>query len=156
MIQENTEYQNLSLMEIIQKSQQGPIFNNAAQIANHSFFWECLTPEISKRQIPSNILDLINRDFGDLETFKEQFSMAAAKNFGSGWTWLLLNDEKKLTIESTSNANTPFSKSGSHKTLMTIDVWEHAYYIDYRNVRPDYIKAFWELINWQFVNNQLT
>lgn len=139
------------LEDIIRKSEgkETAIFNNAAQIWNHTFYWHCLSPEFD--QTPKVAFQkVLERDFGSLEAFKEQFTKSAVGNFGSGWTWLVKDKEGKLHIQSTSNAATPLTKS-DFIPLLTCDVWEHAYYIDYRNARPDYLKAFWQVVNWRFV-----
>ncbi len=142
-----TEFESATLEEIIM-SASGGIFNNAAQIWNHSFYWNCLTPNGGG----SPELELgaaIDRDFGSFEAFKEKFAASALGNFGSGWTWLVKNKAGTLEIVNTDDAENPMKQG--HSPLMTCDVWEHAYYIDYRNKRPDYIAAFWQLVNWEFV-----
>lgn len=146
-----TEFENLSLEEIIMKAK-GGIFNNAAQVWNHTFYWNCLSPN-GGGEPSGKLADLINKYFGSFTTFKEQFSQTAATTFGSGWAWLVQNKEGALSIVSTSNAATPMTDGNT--ALLTCDVWEHAYYIDYRNARPDYITAFWNLVNWEFVNSNL-
>lgn len=146
-----TEFEGKTLEEVI-KTSQGGIFNNAAQVWNHTFYWNCLSPN-GGWEATGEIAELISRDFSDFETFKEKFSTAAVTNFGSGWTWLVQNTEGKLEIVSTSNAETPLT--GDYKILLTVDVWEHAYYIDYRNARPEYVSQFWKLVNWDFVNENL-
>jgi len=146
-----TEYENYKLEEIIKKST-GAIFNNAAQIWNHTFFWNCLKPK-GGGEPTGKLATLINQKWGSFEKFKEEFSNAALNNFGSSWTWLVLNNQGNLEIYNTSNADTPMAKN--LKAIFTIDLWEHAYYIDYRNVRADFIKAFWNLVNWDFANNNL-
>lgn len=143
---------DLSLKDLVVKSD-GGVFNNAAQAWNHSFFWQCLSP--SGGGAPSGDLSArIDRDFGSFEEFKEQFSTAAAKLFGSGWAWLAADPSGKLVIMPLGNADTPL-KHGN-EPLMTLDVWEHAYYIDYRNLRPKFIEAFWDAVNWEFVAGNLT
>jgi len=142
-----TEFEGKSLEEIIKKSS-GPVFNNAAQVWNHTFFWHCLTPN-AKGEPTGALADAINKAFGSFAQFKEQFSKASISQFGSGWGWLVKNTDGSLAIQSTSNAGTPMTES--KKALLTCDVWEHAYYIDYRNARPKYIEKFWELVNWDFV-----
>ncbi len=136
-----------TLDEVIQNST-GPIFNNAAQIWNHTFYWHCLSPQGGG--LPEGKLaEAINEAFGSFDQFKEQFTQAAINTFGSGWAWLAKDANGKLSIISTSNAQLPMT---DHKTaLLTCDVWEHAYYIDYRNSRPNYLEAFWKLVNWDFV-----
>lgn len=142
-----TEFENLTLEDIIKKAS-GGIFNNAAQVWNHTFYWNCLSPKGGGE--PSGALaDAINKTFGSFAAFKEKFSNTAATTFGSGWAWLVKNSDGSLAIESTSNAGTPLT-SGK-KPLLTCDVWEHAYYIDYRNARPKYIETFWNIVNWDFV-----
>ncbi|MCF6766210.1 superoxide dismutase [Fe] [Thiotrichales bacterium 19S3-7] len=146
-----TEFEAMTLEEIIMKSS-GGVFNNAAQTWNHTFYWHCLTPNSAKA--PSGRLaELINTSFGSFDSFKELFSKSAATNFGSGWTWLVDNGQGQLEILNTANADLPM-KHGK-KALLTIDVWEHAYYIDYRNARPKYISEFFNLINWDFVSDNL-
>jgi len=142
-----TEFENLSLEDIIMKSS-GGVFNNAAQVWNHSFYWNCLSP--NGGGAPTGALaDAINAKFGSLDEFKKQFNQSAATNFGSGWTWLVKNADGSIEIFNTSNAGTPMT-SGK-KALLTVDVWEHAYYIDYRNARPKYLETIWDKINWDFV-----
>lgn len=143
-----TEFEGKDLETIIKKST-GGIFNNAAQIWNHTFFWHCLAPKAGGK--PSGPLaEAINADFGSFEAFKEKFSDASVKQFGSGWGWLVKNKAGKLEITSTSNAGNPMTDGNT--PLMTCDVWEHAYYIDYRNKRPDFLAAFWNLVNWDFIS----
>jgi len=143
-----TEFENLSLEDIVKKSS-GGIFNNAAQVWNHTFYWHCLSPKGGGE--PSGALaDAINKSFGSFASFKEKFSATAIGTFGSGWGWLVKNNDGSLALESTSNAGTPL-KDGK-QALLTCDVWEHAYYIDYRNARPNYVEAFWKLVNWDFVS----
>jgi len=125
-----------------------PIFNNAAQVINHTFFWSCMKPN-GGGQPTGDLAQAITRDFGSLDKFKEEFTNAAITQFGSGWAWLI-NDGGKLSIMKTSNADLPL-KHGK-KALLTVDVWEHAYYIDYRNARPKFIEAWWSLVNWDFAN----
>jgi Fe-Mn family superoxide dismutase len=147
-----TEFENMTLEEIILKAT-GGIFNNAAQVWNHSFYWNCLSPACGGE--PSGDLAAgINQAFGSFAEFKEKFSSAAAGNFGSGWTWLVRNSDGSLEIVNTGNAGTPLTDG--KKPLLTCDVWEHAYYIDYRNARPKYVEAFWNLVNWDFVAQNLT
>lgn len=148
---EGTDDASKSLEEIIRTSS-GGLFNNAAQVWNHTFYWHCLSP--SGGGAPSGRLaELIDRDFGSFEAFHQEFSDAAVGNFGSGWTWLVQNPDGKLQVVNTGNAETPLT--GDSKPLMTCDVWEHAYYIDYRNARPKYLDAFWQLVNWDFIASQL-
>ncbi len=144
----DTEFANLSLEETVRKAK-GGMFNNAAQIWNHSFYWNCLSPQGGGE--PSGVLaEAIKRDFDSFQSFKDKFSQTAITTFGSGWGWLVKKPDGTLALESTSNAATPLT--GDNKPLLTCDVWEHAYYIDYRNARPKYVEAFWNLVNWNFVN----
>jgi superoxide dismutase, Fe-Mn family len=144
-----TEFEHLSLEEIIKKST-GGIFNNAAQVWNHTFYWHCLSPQGGG--LPQGrLLSAINDAFGSFDAFKEQFTQTALTTFGSGWAWLVQDKDGGLAIVSTSNANTPMTQGVT--ALLTCDVWEHAYYIDYRNARADYVKAFWSLVNWSFVES---
>lgn len=146
-----TEFEGKSLEEIV-KTSSGPIFNNAAQIWNHTFYWNCLAPQAGGE--PTGALaDAINQAFGSFDAFKTQFNDAAVKNFGSGWTWLVKKADGSLAIVNTSNAGCPLTEG--HTPLLTVDVWEHAYYIDYRNVRPNYLNGFWALVNWNFVAKNL-
>lgn len=145
-----TKFENSTLEEIIQESD-GAIFNNAAQVWNHTFYWNSLGKKGSRPE--GKLLGLINESFGSFEEFIQQFSDASAKVFGSGWAWLVLNSEGKLTIKSTSNAATPLTDG--YTPILTCDVWEHAYYLDYQNRRLDYIKSFWEIINWDTVASRL-
>lgn len=141
-----TELEGKSLEFIVKNSEAG-IFNNAAQVWNHTFYWNCLTP--NKTEINEELLLAIEKEFGSLENFKEAFSKAAATLFGSGWAWLVKDENNKLSITQESNAGNPMTKGLT--PLLTCDVWEHAYYIDKQNRRPDYIKEFWTLVNWDFV-----
>ena len=151
----DTEWAEKDIVDIIRKSyneNQVAIFNNAAQHWNHSFFWNCLSPDGGKNPT-GKIAELINRDFGSFKNFKEQFSATAVKLFGAGWAWLAQNQEGKLEILPMKDAFTPLTEN---KTLiLTLDVWEHAYYIDYRNARPKFVEGFWELVNWNFANQNL-
>lgn len=147
---EGTEFADMSLEDIVKKAK-GGLFNNAAQVWNHTFYWNCLAPNAGG-EATGAIADKINSKWGSFDKFKEEFSNSAATNFGSGWTWLV---EKggDLEIMNTDDADSPLAHGV--KALMTIDVWEHAYYVDYRNARPKYIEAFWNLVNWDFVNSNL-
>jgi superoxide dismutase, Fe-Mn family len=139
---------NKSLEDLIVSAGEGPIFNNAAQVWNHTFYWHCMKPN-GGGQPTGDLADAIKRDFGSFEKFSEDFSNAAATQFGSGWAWLVLTKDKKLAVTKTPNADLPM-KHGQ-KALLTIDVWEHAYYIDFRNLRPKYIETFLgHLANWDF------
>ena len=144
-----TEFEGKSLEEIV-KTSSGCVFNNAAQVWNHTFYWHCLSPN-GGGEAKGAVAEAINSAFGSFEKFKEEFSQAAITNFGSGWTWLVKKSDGSVGIVSTSNAETPLTDE-SVTTLLTVDVWEHAYYIDYRNARPKYLDAFWSLVNWDFVN----
>ena len=142
-----TEFEALSLEDIIMKSS-GGVFNNAAQVWNHSFYWNCLSP--TGGGAPTGALAAaIDAKFGSFEEFKKLFNQSGATNFGSGWTWLVKNADGSLEIFNTSNAGTPMT-SGK-QALLTLDVWEHAYYIDYRNARPKYLETMWHIVNWDFV-----
>mgnify|MGYP003412215465 CR=1 FL=1 len=143
-----TEFESLSLENIIKKAPKGPIFNNAAQVWNHTFYWHCMTPEASKNQLKGSLEEAIKQSFGSVEKFKEAFVKAAITQFGSGWAWLI-KGAQGLKIVTTGNAETPMRNGES--CLFTCDVWEHAYYIDYRNARPKYLEKFWEVVNWGFI-----
>ncbi len=146
-----TEFADMSLEDIVKKSA-GGIFNNAAQVWNHSFYWNCLSPN-GGGQPSGSLADAINNTFGSFDKFKEEFAKTAVTTFGSGWGWLVKNADGSLALASTSNAGTPMTSGQT--ALLTCDVWEHAYYIDYRNVRPKYLGAFWNLVNWDFVAKNL-
>lgn len=142
------EFESMTLEEIIKKAS-GGVFNNAAQVWNHTFYWNCLSPKGGGE--PSGALgDAIKAKWGSFDAFKEAFSKAAVGTFGSGWAWLVKAADGQIDIVSTSNAATPMTNG--QKALMTCDVWEHAYYVDYRNARPKYVEAFWNLVNWDFVS----
>ncbi len=145
---EGTELESKTLEEII-KTSEGGIFNNAAQIWNHTFYWHCLSPN-GGGEPTGPIANAIIESFGSFEQFKQQFTDAAINNFGSSWTWLVKQSDNTLAIVNTSNAATPLTTDAT--PLLTVDLWEHAYYIDFRNLRPDYMGAFWNLVNWDFVN----
>ena len=143
-----TEFDGLSLEEIVKKSS-GGIFNNAAQVWNHTFYWNGLSP--NGGGAPTGALaDAINSTFGSFEKFKEEFTKCAVTTFGSGWAWLVKNADGSLALVSTSNAGCPLT--AGQTPILTCDVWEHAYYIDFRNLRPKYLEAFWALVNWEFAN----
>ncbi|MEQ9464905.1 MAG: superoxide dismutase [Fe] [Haliea sp.] len=144
-----TEFEGKSLEDIIRTSS-GGVFNNAAQVWNHSFYWECLSPN-GGGAATGAVAAAIDKAFGSFAEFKQAFTEAAVGNFGSGWTWLVKNGDGSVAIVNTSNAETPLTNSAV-TPLLTVDVWEHAYYIDYRNARPKYMDAFWALVNWDFVN----
>ncbi|MBN22223.1 MAG: superoxide dismutase [Fe] [Bdellovibrionaceae bacterium] len=144
---EGTDFANKTLEDIV-KTSEGGMFNNAAQVWNHTFYWNTLSPQ-GGGEPSGELADAINETFGSFEAFKEKFTQVAATTFGSGWAWLVKTSSGALEIKSTSNAATPLTTSDT--ALMTCDVWEHAYYIDYRNARPQYLDAFWNLVNWDFV-----
>lgn len=146
-----TEFEGKSLEDII-ISASGPVFNNAAQIWNHTFYWNCLSPN-GGGEPTGKVADAINEAFGSFEEFKTAFNDKAVNNFGSSWTWLVKNADGKLELVNTSNAGTPMTDGQT--ALLTVDLWEHAYYIDYRNARPTYLGAFWALVNWDFVAENL-
>lgn len=141
-----TEFEGKSLEDII-KSASGGIFNNSAQIWNHTFYWHSLSP--NGGGTPTGALaDAINAKWGSFEAFQKEFDEKAVGNFGSSWTWLIKNSDGSLEIVNTSNAGTPITEGQT--PIITVDLWEHAYYIDYRNARPKYLAAFWKLANWDF------
>ncbi len=142
----NTEFADLSLEEIVMKST-GGIFNNAAQVWNHTFYWNSLAPNAGGEPT-GELAAAINATFGSFATFKEEFTKTAITTFGSGWAWLVKNADGSLALVSTSNAGCPLT--AGQTPLLTCDVWEHAYYVDYRNARPAYLEAFWALVNWDF------
>lgn len=142
-----TEYESSSLEDII-RSADGGIFNNAAQVWNHTFYWNCLSPT-GGGEPSGSLADAITTRFGSFDAFRETFIKSATTNFGSGWTWLVKSTEGELDIVNTSNAANPMTDGLI--PLMTIDVWEHAYYIDYRNARPQYLDEIWKIINWEFI-----
>jgi superoxide dismutase, Fe-Mn family len=146
-----TAEENLSLETIIKQAKPGGLFNNAAQVWNHTFYWNCLSPK-GGNEPTGKLADSIAKTFGSFQEFQEKFTQTAIATFGSGWAWLVL-DQGALKITSTSNAGTPMTEQ--QLALLTCDVWEHAYYIDYRNARPEYLKAFWALVNWDFVASNL-
>ncbi len=149
---EGTEFSDSTLEDIITKAPAGPVFNNAAQVWNHTFYWNCMSPNGGGE--PSGaLLTKINDTFGSVESFKEAFIDSAINNFGSGWTWLVKKSDGSLAVVNTSNAGCPLTEGDT--PLLTCDVWEHAYYIDYRNRRPDYLKSFWSLVNWDFAASNL-
>lgn len=148
---EGTENADKSLEEIILAADAGPLFNNSAQVWNHTFYWNCLKPN-GGGEPTGALAEAINKKFGSFATFKEEFVKCAVGTFGSGWGWLVKNPDGSIELLSTSNAGTP-ATSGK-KALLTCDVWEHAYYIDYRNLRPKYVEAFWNLVNWDFAAQQ--
>lgn len=146
-----TEFENASLEEIVRRAG-GGIFNNGAQVWNHTFYWNCMKPQ-GGGEPAGALASAILRDFGSFAEFKEKFSNAAATLFGSGWAWLIKKEDGKLEIVQESNAGNPLKHGAT--PLMTCDVWEHAYYIDKLNVRPDYIADFWKLVDWDAVASRL-
>jgi Fe-Mn family superoxide dismutase len=146
-----TEFEDLSLEDVIKKSS-GGIFNNAAQVWNHTFYWNSLSPD-GGGEPDGALSEAINQKFGSFAAFKEEFTKTAVTTFGSGWAWLVKNVDGGLAIISTGNAGNPMTSG--QVPLLTCDVWEHAYYIDYRNARPKYVEAFWNLVNWNFVAKNL-
>ncbi|MFB2864601.1 superoxide dismutase [Fe] [Aeromonas sp. MdU4] len=147
-----TEFEGKSLEEII-KASSGGIFNNAAQIWNHTFYWHCLSPN-GGGEPTGALADAINKAFGSFAEFKDAFTKSAIGNFGSSWTWLVKKADGSLAIVNTSNAGCPLTEAGT-TPLLTVDLWEHAYYIDFRNLRPKYMETFWTLVNWEFVAKNL-
>ena len=146
-----TEFENASLEDIVKKSS-GGIFNNAAQVWNHTFYWNSMAPKAGGE--PKGALaEAINKQWGSFAKFKEEFTKTAVGTFGSGWAWLVKKGDGSLGLVSTSNAATPLTTAD--KALLTCDVWEHAYYIDYRNARPKYLESFWNVVNWDFVAKYL-
>ena len=142
-----TEFEELSLEEIVKKSS-GGMFNNAAQTWNHTFYWLGFTPK-GEGKPAGDLAAAIDAKWGSFEKFQEAFNTVAAGTFGSGWAWLVKTPAGELDLVSTSNAATPLTTDNT--ALLTCDVWEHAYYIDYRNARPKYVESFWNLVNWNFV-----
>ena len=145
---EGTEFEGKSLEDII-KTSSGGVFNNAAQIWNHTFYWNSLSPN-GGGEPTGAVADAIDAAFGSFADFQAKFNDMAVNNFGSSWTWLVKKADGSLDIVNTSNAGTPITEGLT--PLITVDLWEHAYYIDYRNVRPEYLKGFWALVNWDFAN----
>ena len=142
-----TDLEQKSLEDLI-KTEKGGIFNNAAQVWNHTFYWNCLSPKGGGAPA-GTLAEAINAKWGSFSAFQEAFTNSAVNNFGSSWTWLVKKSDGTLDIMNTSNAGCPLTDS-SVTAVMTVDLWEHAYYIDYRNARPDYMAAFWKLVNWEF------
>ena len=143
-----TDFEGMSLEEIVKKAKPGPVFNNAAQVWNHTFYWNCLSPK-GGGEPSGDLAEAIQKAFGSPAKFRDQFTNSAVTLFGSGWAWLVRNPDGGLAIEATSNAGNPMTAGAT--PLLTCDVWEHAYYIDYRNARPKYVEAFWKLVNWKSV-----
>jgi Fe-Mn family superoxide dismutase len=146
-----TEYENMSLEDIIKKAPAGGIYNNAAQVWNHTFFWNCLSP--NGGGAPNGpLMDAINKKWGSFEEFKKAFQTSAVGNFGSGWTWLVKKADGSVDIVNMGAAGTPLTTGD--KPLFTVDVWEHAYYIDYRNLRPKFVETYLtNLANWRFAES---
>ncbi|HOD67448.1 MAG TPA: Fe-Mn family superoxide dismutase [candidate division Zixibacteria bacterium] len=147
-----TQYEDASLEEIIRKSE-GGIFNNGAQVWNHTFYWHCLSPA-GGGEPKGKLAEALTRSFGSFDKFKEQFTAAAVGLFGAGWVWLARKADGGLEIVPKGNAGNPLRDG--QKPLLTCDVWEHAYYIDYRNLRAKYLETFWKLVNWEFVGKQFS
>lgn len=146
-----TEFEHQSLEEIV-KNSTGAVFNNAAQMSNHDIYWQCMSPN-GGGEPSGKLAERINGTFGDFETFKSQFTEAAVNVFGSGWAWLVETPNGELKIKTTSNAGTPITEGDT--PLIACDMWEHSYYVDYRNQRPKYMEAFWAVVNWDYANAQL-
>jgi len=145
-----TDWESRPVDDIMMNCPMGGMFNNAAQIWNHTFYWNSLSPQGGGE--PSGpIAEAITRDFGSFDNFKKEFNTVAATHFGSGWAWVVKDGEGKLKIVGTHDAGNPL-RDGSGTPIITADVWEHAYYIDYRNARPSYLEAFWNIVNWDFAN----
>lgn len=149
---EGTEFQNATLEDVVKQSS-GGIFNNAAQIWNHTFYWHSMSPN-GGGEPGSDVADALTENFGSVAEFKDEFTKAAATRFGSGWAWLVKNPDGSFDVLSTPNADTPLTTDAT--PLLTCDVWEHAYYIDTRNDRPKYISNFWNLVNWDFIAQNMT
>lgn len=147
-----SEFEQSSLQDIIRKAS-GGIFNNAAQVFNHSFYWQCMSPSGGSEPV-DEVADLLKKEFGSVDRFREKFSDLAGGLFGSGWAWLVRKPDGSLAITQTSNAGCPIASGDL--PLLTCDVWEHAYYLDYQNARRDYIKAYWNLVNWEFLAHNLS
>ncbi len=144
---EGSDFESATLEEIIERAS-GNLFNNGAQVWNHDFYWNCLSPD-GGGKLEAKLAAAIDDEFGDFDRFRDQFKQTATANFGSGWTWLVKTPTGQLEVVNTDDADNPLRKG--LRPLLTCDVWEHAYYIDYRNARADYIEAFWKLVNWEFV-----
>ena len=147
-----TPNEGKSLEDIVKSAPSGGLFNNAAQHFNHSFYWKSLAPKAGGAP-KGAIADAIKSGFGNFDEFKKKFTEAATTHFGSGWAWLVRKPDRSLAIEATHDAATPLTSG--NRPILTCDVWEHAYYIDYRNARPRYIEAFWNLVNWEFASDNL-
>lgn len=149
----DTPLDDKSLDDIVYQSQDTAIFNNAAQVWNHTFYWNCLSPFGGGEPRSAKLVSALEKNFGSVGSFIEQFTQKATSLFGSGWVWLVKDKNGNLRITQESNAGTPLTKDLT--PILTCDVWEHAYYIDYRNARPKYLHAFWELVNWAYAEDQL-
>lgn len=151
---EGIDYEKMSLREIMFESidrKDQKVFNNAGQSWNHTFFWHCMTPEKEKKELSSDFKKVIEKNFGSFDEFKNQFIRSAMGQFGSGWTWLVKDQDDTLSIMSLSNAGNPMLEGKS--PILTCDVWEHAYYLDYKNEREKFVRGFFDIINWQFVES---
>lgn len=146
-LSKGTEFENATLEEIIKKAE-GGIFNNGAQVWNHTFYFEQFAPE-GAREPEGKLKEAIDQEFGSFDAFREKFATAAATLFGSGWAWLVVSSDGKLTIVQTSNAGNPLRDG--HQPLLTCDVWEHAYYLDKQNARPNYVADFWKILDWKVI-----
>ena len=146
------KFEKMGLEEIIKEAGQGPVFNNAAQHFNHSFYWNCLRPH-GGGEPRARMADAIKKSCGDFESFKKKFTETAVGHFGSGWAWLVQNADGSLAIEGGHDADNPIAHN--KRAILTCDVWEHAYYIDYRNARAKYVEAFWNIVNWEFAESNL-
>lgn len=150
---EGSKYQDMSLEKIITTTGEGNVFNNAAQVWNHTFYWHCMGPD-GGSDPSGELADAIKRDFGSAQQFRDEFSDAVKGLFGSGWVWLTADADGGLSIEKRENAHNPL---GTEVTpLLTCDTWEHAFYIDYRNDKGSYLEAFWNVVNWDFVSANLS
>lgn len=149
----DTPWSTKSVEELVAEVPEGPLFNNAGQTLNHALYFTQFMPAKADNQPTGTLLELINRDFGSFDTFKEQFTQAALTLFGSGWAWLAQQQDGRLVIRKESNAGNPLRNNET--PLLGIDVWEHAYYIDYFNRRADHVQAVWQIINWQVVADRL-
>jgi Fe-Mn family superoxide dismutase len=150
---EHTTLEEDSLEKIILTAPMGGIYNNAAQIWNHTFYWKCMKP-MGGGDPSGALADLLIKGFGSVQDFREKFTATAVGTFGSGWAWLVRNRDGTLSVESTGNAMNPM-RDGK-QPLLTCDVWEHAYYIDYRNARAKYVEAWWSLVDWAFIASNLS
>jgi superoxide dismutase, Fe-Mn family len=152
--EEGGKFKSLNIEDLVANSE-GKIFNNAAQSYNHTFYWHCMRPvaEGDGNEPSAKLKELLEAQFGGVEEFKNKFTEVAKTHFGSGWAWLLKKKDGSIVIEGMHDADTPIMSGDT--PLLALDVWEHAYYLDYQNSRPDYIEAFWKVVNWKFVESQL-